>query len=284
MNALSSKSLNSSAQRNILHKSSPEKKQQQRNSHHLNPSDDYVEKANQNEITQDTSSGVRNSYTDMYPPPSYGMGTMLGGYSPSYSPGIGMMPMMGGGGLGLGALSNINQFLFSVQTIIFSLGQAVQIIGMNTQALHQLYDQAVLMLDHGLQFLHELKSLELKASRDIRSLSPEEVKRRRRLKALRWGIVLSLTYAGYAIVHKWMKRRSGHLKRRKGLTNGIGNGTTFSYPPPNGSGSWMHHPQPSYSFPPQSSPYSPPGVSYTSPSYYGGPMYPPNHNQQGSYY
>lgn len=247
------------------------------------------------EISQETpaSSGLRNNNfnvsthpNDIYPPspyPSYGMGLLggrLGGdggfYSPLYYSGIGTSMMPGGGGIGtgvgLGALSNLNQFLFSVQTIIFSLGQAVQIIGMNTQALHQLYDQAVSMLDHGLQFLQELKTLDLKASKDVDALSLEEIKRRRRLKALRWGIVLSLTYAGYALVHKWMKRRShrsGDWKRRaRGLMNGHGSFNTLSYPPPtSGSGSWMHPPQPSYSFAPPHSPYSP--VT-------GGPMlYPP---------
>jgi hypothetical protein len=140
----------------------------------------------------------------------YSMGSPMGGfgYSP-YMGGMGLsgigMPIMGG------ALSNINQLLFSFQSVIFSLGQAMQILGMNTQALHQLYDQAVSMIDQILGLVNELKSLE---GKDETKLTQEEQKRRRRLKALRWGIVLSISYAGYSMVYKWLKRRRDWKKRR----------------------------------------------------------------------
>ena len=211
---------------------------------------------------------------------SYGMGGF--GYSP-YMGGMGMggmggMPIMGG------ALSSINQLLFSFQSVIFSLGQAVQILGMNTQALHQLYDQAISMMDQILSVVNELKTLERK---DETILTQEEQKRRRRLKALRWGIVLSISYAGYSMVYKWLKRRRDFKKRRlMGMTGttagGIDRGSMFT---PQPYQSYFSSPSSSYVGQMQQQQYGGYGSAYA--SGYGSGYQPPMYNSNypnGLYY
>jgi len=155
-----------------------------------------------------------------------GMGMGMGmGMSPYSSYGMGMAGMGLGMGMGMGGtgpLNGLNQLLFSFQTIVFSLGQAMQVLGMNTQALHQLYNQAMSMLDQVLATIHELKTLE--NSQNDR-LSEEDQKRRRRLKALRWSIMLGFSYAGYSFFYKWLKRRREYKLRRSMAIAGSGTGT-----------------------------------------------------------
>ncbi len=81
---------------------------------------------------------------------------------------------------------------------------------MNTQALNQLYHQAMAMLDQALATIHELKTLETATSGKI--LSEEEMKKRRRLKAIRWSIMLGISYGGYAFVRRWLKKRRDYKK------------------------------------------------------------------------
>ena len=146
----------------------------------------------------------------------YGMGGMGGMNMMGMGMGMGMSPYsmggmgMGMGGMGMGGyggmggpLSSINQFLFSFQSIIFSLGQAMQVVGMNTQAMEQLYQQAMHMMDTALVTMQDLKSLECK---DLSLLSEEEQKKRRRLKALRWGLMMGVSYVGVKVVMKWWRR------------------------------------------------------------------------------
>ena len=159
---------------------------------------------NVNSMNAGTSPAMMGSMGMGYGSP-YGMG--MGGM------GMGMSPMGMGMGMGMGGgpISSLNQFLFGFQTLIFSLGQAFQIVGMNTQAMHQLYDQAMGMLDQALVMLHELRTLE---NREIQALSEEDQKRRRRLKAIRWSLMLGISYAGYSFVAKWMKKRRDYNRRR----------------------------------------------------------------------
>jgi len=123
-------------------------------------------------------------------------GAGMYGMSPYY----GGMPQMG-------PLSGLNQFLFGVQNVVFSLSQAVQILGMNTQALQQLLDTATTMLEQALAAYKEMRALEMMAND---SESEEAKKKRRRLKALRWALVLAVTYGGYRVVRVafQQKRRS----------------------------------------------------------------------------
>ena len=75
---------------------------------------------------------------------------------------------------------------------------------MNTQALNQLYHQAIGMVDQALAVMHELKTLE---THNNEQLSDEEKKKRRRLKAIRWSIMMGVTYAGYTFVRRWLRKR-----------------------------------------------------------------------------
>ena len=69
------------------------------------------------------------------------------------------------------------------------------------------------MLDQLLLTIKELKTLE--ESQSSEQLSEEEQMKRRRLKALRWSLVLGISYAGYSLVAKWFKRRREYKSRRK---------------------------------------------------------------------
>ena len=104
-----------------------------------------------------------------------------------------------GGGVGGGPVSSLNQFLFGVQNVIFSLSQAVQIIGMNTEAVKHLLESATVMFDHAVATWRELHALEA-AQRQTET--PEARKRRRRLRALRWALLVGVSYAGYQLVRK----------------------------------------------------------------------------------
>jgi hypothetical protein len=108
----------------------------------------------------------------------------------------------------LGPMSSLNQFLFGVQNVIFSLSQAVQIIGMNTEAVKHLFESVSAMFDHATASWQEMRALEFQA-RDAET--PEARKRRRRLRALRWALACAITYAGYSLIRKLLssaRRRS----------------------------------------------------------------------------
>jgi hypothetical protein len=147
----------------------------------------------------------------------------LGGGGGNY--GYGYNAYGGGGGpQPAGPLFTLNQFLFSFQSVIFSIGQAVQIVGMNTQQLHHLYEQIMGMLDQALAMIHELQTLEDR--RGNVTLSPEQVKRRRRLKAIRWGILLGILSAGYNVIQKWFQRRRDYQRKRLALMQQYGHYAT----------------------------------------------------------
>jgi hypothetical protein len=173
-----------------------------------------------------TSTTALDPYNSLYSPNntmSYGgggmgMGGMYGGG------GMGMGGMYGGGmgmGMGMGSpygmspmmggpLSNLNQFLFGVQNVLSSLGQAVQIVGMNTQAVKQLLEAATGMFDHAVATWSEMRAIEAAASEFE---SEEHKKRRRRLRALRWAMVTAATYAGYKCI-KWLFSSSRRRHQR----------------------------------------------------------------------
>ena len=134
-----------------------------------------------------------------------GMGGMYGGmYGSPY--GMGM-------GFGMGPLNTLNQFLMGVQTAIYSLNSAVQVIGMNKQALHQLLDAASSMVEHALATWHEMRALEAIAKDQE---TEEQKMRRRRLKALRWAMVVAATYAAWRVIRSAFSSRK---HRRRNLTS-----------------------------------------------------------------
>ncbi len=147
---------------------------------------------NNNIVANNNPFHTTNSF-GMYPGGNFGMGGMGGfGYG---SPMLGA-PLMGIGG----PLNSLNQFLFSIQNVIFSLSQAVQIVGMNAQGLQQLLESGTAMFDHIVASLHELVEPQ-------RAESPEERKRRRRIRALRWAAITAITYAGYRILRSFRQRQ-----------------------------------------------------------------------------
>jgi hypothetical protein len=131
----------------------------------------------------------------------YGAGVYGGGGYGMFPPSMMMMGGYGGVGNGLmGPISSLNQFLFGVQTVIFSLGQAVQIVSMNASAIHQLLESATAMFDHALATYRELRDLERR--RQIKHESEQDKKRRRRLQALRWALATAASYAGYRVIRR----------------------------------------------------------------------------------
>lgn len=130
-----------------------------------------------------------------------GMGGYGGGYGMYGGYGGGMM--MGGGGGGGGHLSELNQFLFGLQSVMFSLSQAIQIVGMNTQSFTQLFESASTMLDSAIDTFHEMRTIN-NICQEFET--DEQRKRRKRLKALRWAIVTAVTYSAYKLIRRLLYR------------------------------------------------------------------------------
>ena len=190
-----------------------------------------------------TTGNLYQQSFDNYPA---GMSTM-GGISPFYGGGYGS-PYGSYGGMyspmGMaspGPLSNLNQFLFGVQSVIFSLGQAVQIIGMNTQALKQLFDSVSSMVDHAISSWNEMRRLEAAAHMEE---SEEAKKERRRLRTIRLCIVSAASYLTYRIVRRLLRRGSSTARLH---ASGYGDGRhhpSLAYgesPFPHGSRPDLHY-------------------------------------------
>mmetsp|Transcript_89561 Transcript_89561/g.249113 ORF Transcript_89561/g.249113 Transcript_89561/m.249113 type:complete len:311 (+) Transcript_89561:92-1024(+) len=128
-------------------------------------------------------------YSGMYASPYYG----------------GMPPMMGGGG----PFSGVYQVLFGVQNVVFSVTQAVQLMGTNQHALHQAFDSLTGMIDHAIATFHELRALEANESAKE---TEEQKRRRRRLKALRWAFVMGTSW----LLAKIIRRLTTSRRRRIG--------------------------------------------------------------------
>lgn len=125
----------------------------------------------------------------------YGMGGMM-------SP---MMMMPGS------PFSGLYQVLFGVQNVVFSLSQAIQVLGMNQQAIQQAFDSLVNMFDHAVATFHELRAIE---AMQIEKETEEQKRRRRRLKAIRWAILMGGSWLVYKLIH-----RITTGKRRRRLAN-----------------------------------------------------------------
>lgn len=162
-----------------------------------------------NAILSGSSSLYNSGYMSPYGGGMMGAGMYGGGAGIYGAGGMGMYGTMAGLG---GPMSGLNHFLFGIQNVIFSLSQAVQIIGMNTEAVKHLLESATAMFDHAVARWQELRALEA-AHRHTES--PEARKRRRRLRALRWALVAGVTYAGYAFVRKLLQWSSGSSRQRR---------------------------------------------------------------------
>ena len=78
---------------------------------------------------------------------------------------------------------------------------------MNTHALQQLFHTAMSFFDNAISTLNEIRALNIASASDEEEMSEEEIKRRRRLKALRWSLVMGVSYAGYKLMRRWLLRR-----------------------------------------------------------------------------
>ena len=111
--------------------------------------------------------------------------------SPSPFMGMGMNTMS------LPYLSGLNQVVFNVQNIIFSISQAVQIVGANQQALQHAWESLNQMVDHAVSTFHEMRALET-VERECES--EEERNRRNTLKALRYAFVFGGSWLAYKLI------------------------------------------------------------------------------------
>ena len=157
-----------------------------------------------------------------------GMNNMYGGGM--YGAGMyGMMsPMMMGG-----PFSGVYQLLFGVQSVVMSLGQAVQLIGMNQQALQQALDAAWNLVDHSMATFHELRQLE--ATNSAKE-TPEQKQKRRRLKALRWALVMGTSWFVYKLLRRIFtssrrKRLGYHQQGRHNNSNPYSTSSGYHYLP-----------------------------------------------------
>ena len=81
---------------------------------------------------------------------------------------------------------------------------------MNTQALHQLLDTATTMFDHALVTFKEMRTLDTSITE-----TEEDKKRRRRLKALRWAMIMGFAYGGYRLIRRMIRRRMSASTHRQ---------------------------------------------------------------------
>lgn len=150
------------------------------------------------------------------------LGGLGGGGAGGMYGAMGGAGMYGGGGYGMmgmppyggGPMTGVTQALLGVQNVIFSLGQAVQIVGMNAEAVKHLLESAVSMLDHAVATWREMRVLEAEYCRQEQE-SEAAKKRRRRLRALRWALTASVAYAGYAVVRKLLQSYCSRRARRQ---------------------------------------------------------------------
>jgi hypothetical protein len=83
---------------------------------------------------------------------------------------------------------------------------------MNTQAIQQLLETATSMLDRAVKTYHEMRTLEAQSNA---LESEEDTKRRRRLRALRWTMVVAATYAGYKLMRMAFVGSTTQSRRRR---------------------------------------------------------------------
>jgi hypothetical protein len=83
---------------------------------------------------------------------------------------------------------------------------------MNTEAVKHLLESATVMFDHAVATWRELQALE---AAQRKTETPEARKRRRRLRALRWALLVGGSYAGYQLVRKLVGAAANALLRQQ---------------------------------------------------------------------
>lgn len=191
----------------------------------VSTSNDAIQNNNMNSMASGMSS-YGNMHGSMYGMGGmYGMGSMYG---------MGMYGMGGMGGMmGNGPLSQITNALFGFQQLVFALGQAMQVLGMNTQALQQIFHTGIQTFDSTYQHFEDMRQLSLaplpptkklllENGQEILVEDEEAKKKQRRLKALRWTLLLAVSYTTYKLVYRIMmskRRRRKRMYEQKTLGN-----------------------------------------------------------------
>ena len=137
---------------------------------------------------------------------------------------------------------------------------------MNTQALQQLYQNGMSMVDQVLKTLHDMNATTTLCNND--DTSEEEKQRKRKLKALRWTMVFGISYIGYKLIRKWLRQRRAIRDYHHRLSN-----TSYNPTPPTTTNSSI-------------TPY-PSSTQYGGGNYYtggGGPSYPYQSNHYHNSY
>lgn len=124
-----------------------------------------------------------------------------------------------------GPFSNLNQFLYGIQTVVFSLSQAVQLLGMNQQVLQQAFESLTSMVEHAVATFHELRALEALQNEQE---TEQQKKRRQRLKTIRWALMFGGSYIVYKIIRRITSKRK-HIERGNHLSRNGGYGSHMNY-------------------------------------------------------
>lgn len=95
-----------------------------------------------------------------------------------------------------------------------------QMLGMNTQALSQIFNAGVQMFDSASETFNEMRQLHLENDESCmlkcsEKEKEEKTKRKRRLKALRWSMLLAFSYATYKLVYRLMLAKRQRRQRRR---------------------------------------------------------------------
>eukprot|EP00536_Pseudo-nitzschia_multiseries_P004776 jgi/Psemu1/285340/fgenesh1_pg.82_\ len=135
----------------------------------------------------------------------------IGSVSPYglYGGGASMMmppsPYMGMNTMGgMPYLSGLNQVVYNVQNIIFSISQAVYVVGANQQALQQAWESLNQMVDHAVATFHEMRALDCM---EREHETEEEKQKRKRLKALRYAFVFGGGWLAYKLIRNLLFRK-----------------------------------------------------------------------------
>ncbi len=158
-----------------------------------NPTESTEYRDNEIQTSLANNNNGNNINTNPYSMMPYS-GTMYG--SPYY--GSGPMMMMGG------PFSGIYQVLFGVQNVVFSLTQAVQLLGTNQHAIQQAFDSLTAMMDHALATFQELRALEAVSTERE---TEEQKRRRQRLRTLRWAFMMGSSWLLYKLIRRLTSRR-----------------------------------------------------------------------------
>lgn len=161
---------------------------------------------NNNNATLMSSTSLNSPYGGgMYGGMGVGGGMMM---PPMMPPGM----MMMGGGMGGGPFASVYQALYGLQNVVFSISQAVQLVGMNQHVLQQAWESINQMVEHAVTTFSEMRALEANAQDGE---SEEDKQRRRRLKALRYALVLGGSWLAYKVVRQLLFQKDAWRRGRR---------------------------------------------------------------------